>query len=103
MTSTVSWMFDTATPPARITSCDWSSGGKNFGSAPNTSCPVFCRSSDTPIAVISGASRPAARSGRYAIRSIAAPSSPQATIDSASTTTSPNKLGALAKPSACAA
>ena len=38
--------------------------GKNFGSAPNTSWPPFWSRSETPIAVISAASRGALRSGR---------------------------------------
>ena len=59
------------------------SAGIRSGLGPNTklSWPKFCKSSETPIAVISTLSRGAFRNGRYASRSIVKPMSPQETID----------------------
>ena len=59
--------------------------GKNLGSAPNTSWPPFSSSSETPIAVMSAASRDDRRTGRYAARSITHPAIPHPTIADTST------------------
>ncbi len=55
-----------------------------------------------PIAVISEARRGAPRSGRYATRSIVAPSTAHAAIESTSTKNSPASDGSAAKPNAWA-
>ena len=64
--------------------------GVLIGDGPYRIWMKFWRMNETPIAVISGASRGALRSGRYANRSIATPSRPITTMTIANVVTSRN-------------
>ena len=54
--------------------------GKNLGRGPTVFIVPFSRKTETPNALMSGASRPALRSGLYATRSIASPSAAEKLI-----------------------
>ena len=88
-------------PPGSCRSVERNISGKNFGSAPNTSCPEYCSNIDTPIAVISALMRGARRSGRYAKRSTTAPRIAAAAIDITLTAIAPPTEGSLFNPSQC--
>ena len=69
-TPTISWYQSYSTPcQSKTGSCERMSGS-DTGAGPSRFKPTFWRMNDIPIAVISGASRGACRSGRYATRSI---------------------------------